>query len=108
MTPIIPREHAAKHLSVSLTLLRRYEARGLIRVVRSAEVEGYEPLEIRRLWTIVSLQRDLGVNLAGIEAVLRLRDHVDDLHRRLRDLALEMRSALEDREFETDATQRDA
>lgn len=98
MTTIIPRELAAKHLSVSTTVLRRYEERGLIRVVCSEEGEGYEPVEIRRLWTIVSLQRDLGVNLAGIEAVLRLREHVDDLHRRLQALAEEMRSALAESE----------
>jgi MerR family transcriptional regulator, heat shock protein HspR len=93
---VIPREQAAENLSVSLTVLRRYEARGLIRASVAGEVEGYEPPEIRRLWTIVSLQRDLGVNLAGVEAVLRLRDHVDDMHRLLRDLAEGLRAALEE------------
>ena len=42
-------------------------------------LEGYGPAEIRRLWTVVSLHRDLGVNLAGVEAILRLRSHVDRL-----------------------------
>ena len=54
---------------------------------RSAQggVEGYGPAEIRRLWTIVSFQRDLGINLAGVEAILKLRDHLADVHRRLDD-----------------------
>ena len=95
---IIPREHAARQLSVSTTVLRRYEARGLVCAVRVEDVEGYEPVEIRRLWTIVSLQRDLGINLAGVEAVLRLRDHVDELHRRVRALAYDLRDALDDEE----------
>ena len=46
-------------------------------------VEGYEPAEIRRIWTILSFQRDLGINLAGVEAILKLRDHMAQVHHRL-------------------------
>jgi MerR family transcriptional regulator/heat shock protein HspR len=92
--PVVPREQVARQLTVSTTLLVRYEARGLVHPVRAGDVEGYDPAELRRLWTIVSLQRDLGVNLAGVEAILRLRTHVDDLHRRLFALADELREAL--------------
>ncbi len=73
---IIPREHAANSLSVTTRVLLRYESLGLVHTLREGEIEGYGPSEIRRLWTIVSLQRDLGVNLAGVEAVLKLRDHI--------------------------------
>ena len=69
--PIIPRDHVARELSVSPRVLVRYESLGLVRVVRDGETEGYEPAQIRRLWTIVSYQRDLGVNLAGVEVILR-------------------------------------
>jgi MerR family transcriptional regulator/heat shock protein HspR len=80
-SPIYPRELVAEHLSVTPRLLLRYEARGLVTAVRGDTGEvGYGPSEIRRLWTILSLQRDLGVNLAGVEAILRLRSHVDRLH----------------------------
>lgn len=96
MNPIIPREQVAEHLAVTRATLARFEARGLVRVVRSGDVEGYEPAEVRRLWTILSLQRDLGVNLAGIEAILKLRAHVDQLYRRLDRLARELNDALED------------
>jgi MerR family transcriptional regulator/heat shock protein HspR len=102
---IIPREHVARHLAVSTAALARYEARGLIRCVREGDVEGYEPSEVRRVWTVLSLHRDAGVNLAGIEAILRLRDHLDDVHGQLRRLASELRLALEaDLEAETDET----
>ena len=63
--------------------------------MRSGAVEGYAPDDVRRLWTIVSLQRDMGVNLAGVEAILRLRAHLDDLHRRLGRLADDLRDATE-------------
>jgi MerR family transcriptional regulator, heat shock protein HspR len=92
---IIPREEAARHLSVTARVLARYEARGLVRAAREGPEEGYRPEEVRRLWTIVSLQRDLGINLAGVEAVLKLRAHVDGLHRQLDGMVRRMREALE-------------
>jgi MerR family transcriptional regulator/heat shock protein HspR len=79
--PIYPRELVAEHLAVAPRVLLRIEQRGLLTAVRDESGEvGYGPAEIRRLWTILSLQRDLGVNLAGVEAILRLRAHVDRLH----------------------------
>ena len=76
-------------------VLVRYEARGLVRVAREGAVEGYDPAELRRLWTILSLQRDLGVNLAGVEAILKLRAHIELLHRHLEHLAGELRTISE-------------
>ena len=95
MPTIIPREQVAENFAVSTTLLVRYERHGLVRAVRRGDVEGYEPAELRRLWTIVSLQRDLGINLAGVEAVLKLRAHLDAVHRQLGQLAEALRTALE-------------
>ena len=48
---------------------------GLVQSVHDGSVHGYEPAQIRRLWTIVSFQRDLGINLAGVEVILQLFDH---------------------------------
>jgi MerR family transcriptional regulator/heat shock protein HspR len=94
---IIPRDRVAEQLAVSVQVLMRYESRGLVQPLRGAGgVEGYGPAEIRRVWTIVSCQRDLGINLAGVEAVLRLHDHIDELHGRLRALAGALRDAVED------------
>ena len=92
---ILSREQVAHHLAVSPRLLVRYEARGLVRPVRQGDVEGYGPAEIRRAWTVVSLHRDLGINLAGIEAVLRLRGHMEQLHARLSEATSRLREALE-------------
>lgn len=94
--PIVSRQQAAEHLAVASTLLFRYEARGLVRAVRRGDVEGYGPAEVRRLGTIVSLQRDLGINLAGVEAVLKLHNHLRMVHRRLDDLARALRSTLDE------------
>jgi MerR family transcriptional regulator, heat shock protein HspR len=93
--PIIPRDHVARELSITPRSLLRYESMGLVRVVQDGEMEGYDPAQIRRLWTIVSYQRDLGVNLAGVEVILRLRDQLVDVHHRLGGLADQLRATME-------------
>jgi MerR family transcriptional regulator/heat shock protein HspR len=101
---IIPRDQVAEHFAVPPGLLIRYEVRGLVHCVREGPAEGYGPAEIRRLWTILSLQRDLGINLAGVEAILKLRAHVDELHQKLGVLVVQLREALEaDLGVDTDA-----
>ena len=101
--PIISRDEVARQLAVPGRLLVRYESRGLVRSVRVGEIEGYAPVDVRRLWAIVSYQRDMGINLAGVEAVLKLRDHLGDVHRRLDALADRLRDALEVDEANADA-----
>ena len=38
---------------------------------------------MRRLWSIVTLSRDLGLNLAGVAAVLQLREQFERVRRDL-------------------------
>ena len=78
---IIPREIAARELSVSIKALARYESLGWVQISRDGSTEGYEPEQIRRLWSIVSYQRDMGINLAGVEVVLQLVDHLAQMCR---------------------------
>jgi MerR family transcriptional regulator, heat shock protein HspR len=92
---IIPRELAARELAVSTTVLARYESLGLVQITHEGSDEGYEPAQIRRLWSIVTYQRDLGINLAGVEVILHLVDHLSDVHHRLYDVAEELRELLD-------------
>lgn len=92
---IVPREKVAEQFAVPPRLLMCYEARGLIRPVREGSVEGYGPAEIQRIWRILSYQLDLGINLAGVETVLLLRDQLVDVHRRLDELSRQLREAVE-------------
>jgi len=91
-----PREHVAEKLTISTTTLLRWESRGLVKPVRSGDFEGYGPAEIRRVWTILTFHRDLGINLAGIEVILRLRDEMQATHDRLDHLARTLRSTLDE------------
>jgi MerR family transcriptional regulator/heat shock protein HspR len=93
---ILPRDLVARHLSISTKTLLRYESRGLVHAVRQGDVEGYGPAEIRRVWTILTFQRDLGINLAGVEVILRLRDQMNSTCSRLDRLARLLRETLEE------------
>lgn len=93
---IIPRDEVARRFAIQRRVLVRYESRGLVHLLQEGEVEGYSPDELARLRTIVSLQRDLGVNLNGVEAILHLRAQVDDLYRHLREVAERFEIALDD------------
>ena len=93
---IWPREHVAEKLTVSTSTLLRWEARGLVKAVRQGDLEGYGPVEIRRVWTILSFHRDLGINLAGIEVILRLRDEMAATHARLDRLARVLQADLDE------------
>src|SRR5689334_277571 len=92
---IIPRELVAHQLAIPFKTLVRYERLGLVQVAHEGATEGYEPSQVRRLWMIASFQRDLGINLAGVEVILRLCDQMTEVHHRLGSLARELREILE-------------
>ena len=92
---ILPRDLVAQQLAIPAKTLVRYERLGLVHVSHEGQAEGYEPSQVRRLWMITSFQRDLGINLAGVEVILRLCDHMTEVHHRLDYLAQELSQILE-------------
>ncbi len=59
--------------------LRLYEREGLIKPARTAgNTRLYGVDEIRKLEMILTLTRDLGVNLAGVEVILNLQNAIED------------------------------
>lgn len=80
--------------------LRLYERQGLIKPARSAgNTRLYDEIAIQRLETILTLTRDLGVNLAGVEVILKLREEMDRVQGELDRLLEEVRRDLADRRF---------
>ena len=60
--------------------LRLYEREGLLKPSRSdGNTRLYEDADIERLELILSLTRDLGVNLAGVEIILNMREKMDKM-----------------------------
>ncbi len=60
--------------------LRLYEREGLLKPSRSdGNTRLYEDCDIERLEIILSLTRDLGVNLAGVEIILNMREKMNQM-----------------------------
>jgi MerR family transcriptional regulator/heat shock protein HspR len=70
-------ETVCQLLRLSQATLRRYERHGLVRPRRAGRVSVYSEPELRRLRRIRRLTLDLGVNLAGVEVILRLLDRLE-------------------------------
>ncbi len=70
----------AERFEIHPQTLRMYEREGLISPVRSAgNTRLYDEETLRRLETILTLTRDLGVNLAGVEVILNMREQMETM-----------------------------
>jgi MerR family transcriptional regulator, heat shock protein HspR len=75
--------------------LRIYESKGLIRPKRTAgNTRLYSDSDLERLRLIQQLTNEFGLNLAGVEQVLRLQDEVLKMRRKLDRMEREMREAI--------------
>lgn len=62
--------------------LRLYEREGLLKPSRSeGNTRLYEDIDLERLEIILSLTRELGVNLAGVEIILNMREKMSSMQR---------------------------
>jgi MerR family transcriptional regulator/heat shock protein HspR len=60
--------------------LRMYEREGLLKPSRTeGNTRLYSDDDLERLETILSLTRDLGVNLAGVEIILNMRAKIEQM-----------------------------
>lgn len=76
---------AAELVEMHPQTLRLYERKGLIRPKRSAgKTRLYSERDIERLREIRRLTQELGVNLAGVEEIMRLRERVEEMRARIR------------------------
>jgi len=78
--------------------LRLYEREGLLLPSRTeGKTRLYSDEDLERLEFILSLTRDLGVNLAGVEVVLNLRDRMqgmqEEMQKRLDAYETQLRAA---------------
>jgi MerR family transcriptional regulator/heat shock protein HspR len=70
----------AERYGIHPQTLRLYEREGLIKPGRSAgNTRLYDEEAIRRLEIILTLTRDLGVNLAGVEVILNMREQMEKM-----------------------------
>ena len=82
---------AAKMIGVQVHTLRYYERVGVIEPSRSSgNIRLYSQREITLLRRVKSLMNDLGVNLAGIEVILRMSQRLADLQNQVTELEAQL------------------
>ena len=67
--------------------LRLYEREGLLKPSRTeGNTRLYSEEDLEQLETILTLTRDLGVNLAGVEVILRMNERMQVMESEMEDL----------------------
>ena len=84
----------AKVLSIHPQTLRQYEREGLVEPSRTdGKMRLYSQKDVDRVKTILNLTRELGVNLAGVDVILQLKEKIDDLEATIDDLNKKLHEA---------------
>jgi MerR family transcriptional regulator/heat shock protein HspR len=77
----------AEMLKVHPQTLRFYEKKGLVRPGRTeGQTRMYSDEDLEEVARLLRLTRDLGVNLAGVEIVLKMRRRMIDMQKQIEDL----------------------
>ncbi len=84
----------AEMLKVHPQTLRFYEKKGLLRPSRTVgRTRMYSEEDVEDLARLLRLTRDLGVNLAGVEIILKMRRRMVDMQKQIEDLLTYLREA---------------
>lgn len=93
----------AEEYGVHPQTLRLYEREGLITPSRSAKgTRYYTEEDVERLELILNLTRDLGVNLAGVEIILNMREKMNRMQREFENFLEYVRENVVQEMFTTD------
>ncbi len=76
--------------------LRAYEREGLLRPARTdGNTRLYSEEDLQRIELILRLTKELGVNLAGVEVILNMRERMDEMQRHMNEMFQEMLRRME-------------
>jgi MerR family transcriptional regulator/heat shock protein HspR len=83
-------------LGIHPQTLRIYEREGFIKPKRSGgNTRLYSEEDVEKLEMILRLTRELGVNLAGVEVILSMREKMEQMQREMEDAIGPLRDELE-------------
>jgi MerR family transcriptional regulator, heat shock protein HspR len=77
---------AAELVGMHPQTLRLYEREGLVKPKRRGAMRLYSDWDIERLRQIQRLTQEMGVNLAGVEIILNMRQQLEEMLRELEEL----------------------
>ena len=81
----------AKILNVHPQTLRQYEREGLIKPSRTeGRMRLYSQKDIDEIKMVLTLTRDMGVNLAGVDVILQLKKELENYQKRIKELEEEL------------------
>ena len=81
----------AKILSIHPQTLRQYEREGLVEPSRTeGKMRLYSQKDIDRVKLILRLTRDMGINLAGVDVILKLKNQINEFEILIDELRLEL------------------
>lgn len=84
----------AKILDIHPQTLRQYERENLIAPSRSdGRIRLYSQRDIDRIKLILRLTREMGVNLAGVDVALRLKEQIDAMEQEIAELRYQLSQA---------------
>ena len=82
---------AARIVGIETHTLRYYESIGLVQPYRSkGNIRYYSEADIERLRHVKTLMGDLGINLAGVEVVIRMAEKMAEMQNRIKDMESEI------------------
>jgi MerR family transcriptional regulator/heat shock protein HspR len=85
---------AARMVGIETYTLRYYESIGLIQPYRSkGNIRYYSEADIERLRQIKALMSDLGINLAGVEVVMRMAGKMAEMQQRIKEMESKIEKA---------------
>ena len=88
----------AEKFDVHPQTLRLYEREGLLKPSRSeGNTRLYTEEDVERLEVILELTRELGVNLAGVEIILNMREKMFAMDRQIREFVNTLNEEMADR-----------
>ena len=88
----------AEQYEVHPQTLRLYEREGLLKPSRSeGNTRLYTDQDLERLEVILKLTRDLGVNLAGVEIILNMREKMAEMQRQIEDFVSSLNTEISHR-----------
>src|ERR1035438_1180783 len=88
----------AEQYQIHPQTLRLYEREGLLKPSRSeGNTRLYTEEDMERLNVILKLTRDLGVNLAGVEIVLNMRERMEEMQRQIEEFVSSLNNEINQR-----------
>jgi MerR family transcriptional regulator/heat shock protein HspR len=92
--PVFQISIVSRMIGLHQQTIRSYERIGLVKPHRTpGNTRLYSHADVERLQTVTRLVNDLGVNLAGVDVILRMTKQIEELHGELERVTTRLRDA---------------